>query len=361
MPKFESQEGYLVLESGEIFCGQLFGDFERAGEVVFNTSHSGYEEMGTDPSYFGQILVATAPMQGNYGVDREVWESGGIKISGFVSLEIQNTERESGWLTRLLENQVPVVTGFDTRRLVLHLREKGTTWGAIVKAENSKMASSQGRQMIREGKSLPQDWMVQVSAPGRTSFTGNIPKGPRVALIDFGCKSNIRRIIERSSSEVALFNCKTSAVEIQAWEPDGIILSSGPGDPTQVSNDVLGELRTLLGWRPIFGICMGHQVLCRVAGGRTFKLKFGHRGGNHPVKDQRTGEIYVTSQNHGYAVEPDSLPKEIVVTHTNLNDQTVEGVEWSARKCWGIQFHPESHPGPRDAEKLLVEFLERLR
>lgn len=353
-------KGFLVLDSGIYYEGDFLGGEHRAGEVVFNTSHSGYEEMASDPSYYSQILVTTAPQQGNYGAFKEYLESRQYWIEGFICLEIQNSKREKRWLDQLLESKIPILTGLDTRKLTLRLRQMGTEWGAIVSSQNLDIALKEARRLIDIKKLESQDWVSKVSVKERADQRGLNPHGPRIALIDFGCKSNILRIIKRHSSEVAVFPCSSSLKEIQEWNPSGIVLSNGPGDPACVDAKVLSLVKNLIGWKAVYGICMGHQILSLVLGAKTFRLKFGHRGGNHPVKDWINGEIYVTSQNHGYAVEPESLPSDVKITHTNLNDNTVEGIENSKFKCWGVQFHPESHPGPQDAEKIFEYFLNNI-
>ena len=353
MPK----PGALVLETGEIFPGFLLCGLPCAGEVVFNTSHSGYEEMATDPSYFSQILVMTAPMQGNYGADDTVWESEKIWIKGFVTLEIQSSSREQSWLNKLSACHVPILTGPDTRKLVLRLRDKGSTWGALV--ELSKNSLSFAKQLIREAKKQPKDWTYIVSEKSSKVFKGKKKKGPKIALIDFGCKKNILRELLKKASAVKVFPCRSSAKEIKDWQPDGIVLSNGPGDPADVKEGT--ELvRQLLGWRFLLGICMGHQILGQAAGGKNYKLKFGHRGGNHPIKDDLAKSIYMVAQNHGYALKEDSLPKSIQVSHRNLNDQSVAGIYSETKNFLSVQFHPESHPGPHESSELFDMFFKKI-
>ena len=352
--------GFLVLESGDTFKGLSKTSHERAGEVVFNTSHSGYEEMATDPSYYSQILVATAPMQGNYGASPEVWESNKLWIHGFICLQMQNTDRENSWLKTLDQNQIPVVTELDTRRLVLKLRDSGTVWGAVVVAESEVEAQERAQDLIEKQKKMDMDWVNQVSRQAAEVLQGEVPSGPSVAVLDFGSKNNILRELQKRCSEVKVFPARTSSSEIKDYNPDGILLSNGPGDPNAVEG-VVETVKDLLGWKFIFGICMGHQILARALSGRTYKLRFGHRGSNHPICDTRSGKIYMSSQNHGYAIEQESLPKEVVVTHTNLNDGTVSGIQYLEKKCMAVQFHPESHPGPHEAEELFDEFISRLR
>lgn len=351
--------GYLVLENGQIYKGIWRGGEPRAGEVVFNTGHSGYEEMATDPSYFKQILVLTAPMQGNYGHLPESWESRQYWIEGFCCLEIQNTKRDSSWLKQLSEAGIPILTDFDTRSLVLQLRDGGTPWGALVPAKSESEAKTLANELISKAKKIDPDWVNLVSRKKPETLTGTNPKGPRVAILDFGCKQNTVRELVSRCREVALFPARTSAEQIKAWKPDGILLSNGPGDPqcVEVAQDTIREL---LGWRFIFGICMGHQILALSLGAKTYKLRFGHRGGNHPIQDSILKRIYVTSQNHGYAVDRETLPKGVAVTHTNLNDGTVSGIGFPEKKALGVQFHPESHPGPNDAVGLFDYFVSQI-
>ncbi|OFZ19050.1 MAG: carbamoyl phosphate synthase small subunit [Bdellovibrionales bacterium RBG_16_40_8] len=350
---------YLILETGQIFSGRFRGGRERAGEVVFNTSHSGYEEMATDPSYFSQILVTTATQQGNYGVNNSFWESRRLWINGFVALEIQQSSRDSSWLSRLIENEIPVLTDIDTRALTLVLRSQGTTWGSIVNCDDLAIAKDRAVKLIEEAKKLPADWTQIVCRQKIEDRKGKILKGPRIAVLDFGAKENILRELELRAQEIRIFPSNTTAEEILAWKPDGIMLSNGPGDPAKVEVGT-HTVRQLLGKKFIFGICMGHQVLALALGAKTYKLKFGHRGSNHPIRDDILGKVYVTSQNHGYNVDSQSLPEGVRVTHINLNDKTVAGIGCSKFRCMSVQFHPESHPGPHDASQLFDYFMKEL-
>ena len=353
-----SQIGYLVLESGEIFKGFWRGGSDRAGEVVFNTSHSGYEEIATDPSYFRQIMVMTAPMQGNYGASQKFWESRKIWLEGFICLEMQSSSRDSSWLKTLTSCGVPVLTDLDTRALVLRLREKGTPWGALVTANNESEAKTKAVTLIEKSKKIDPDWVYQVSRTSVEDLPGLNPKGPKVAVLDYGCKENTLRELIKRCREVRVFPSRARPEEIKAWQPDGIMLSNGPGDPQDVQQAV-ETVQALLGWRFIFGICMGHQILALALGAKTYKLKFGHRGSNHPIRDEVLNRIYMTSQNHGYAVDRQSLPNGVQVTHTNLNDNTVSGITATDKRCLGVQFHPESHPGPHDAVGLFDYFISQ--
>jgi carbamoyl-phosphate synthase small subunit len=353
------KKGFLVLESGDVFEGQWLGGEPKAGEVVFNTSHSGYEEIATDPSYFSQIIVFTSTMQGNYGEDDEVWESENISVSGVICLEMQKSQANRGWLNKLKENKVPVIEGIDTRRLVLKLRESGTLWGASVTAKSEEEAQKLANGLIEVAKIKNLDWVHQVSTDKAYELEGDLPSGPKVAILDYGSKKNILRELKKRCSKLIVYNSRVKASEILSWAPNGIMLTNGPGDPSDVEVAV-ETVQELLGKLPIFGICMGHHILCKALGGETYKLKFGHRGSNHPVRDEILNLIYMTSQNHGYAVKQESLPKDVKITHTNLNDNTISGIQYKEKKCFSVQFHPESHPGPRESEVLFDYFVEQL-
>lgn len=354
-------KGFLVLESGETFSGLWQGDgraLDRAGEVVFNTSHSGYEEIATDPSYLNQIVVLTAPQQGNYGENDEFWESERIWIDGFVCVELQNSWRDKRWQDKLLRHQVPILTDVDTRRLVFRLRDQGTPWGALVQADTAEEALAKAKPLIAEKKKIDKDWVHVASVKEERTLKGDNEQGPRIAVLDFGCKTNSLRELKRRCREIKIFPSRTPASRIREYNPDGILLTNGPGDP----GDVLvapETVKELVGWKFIFGICMGHQILGRALGGQTYKLKFGHRGSNHPIKDTLLNRIYMSSQNHGYAVNLESLPKSVQVTHVNLNDNTVAGIYDPSRKALSVQFHPESHPGPHEASELFDFFISR--
>lgn len=352
--------GFLVLESGEVFPGLWRGGLPSAGEVVFNTGHSGYEEMSTDPSYMSQILVMTAPMQGNYGASNEFWESRRIWIHGFVCLELQESVRETTWKKLLDETGIPILSDVDTRTLVLRLRSKGVSWGAVVKGSDPEKAKAEAKKLIEEKQKIDTDWVFQASCSEPYVLKGEVATGPRVALLDFGSKQNILRELLKRCSEVKIFPSRASNQDVLEWNPDGVMLSNGPGDPALVQVAV-ETVKGLIGKKFIFGICMGHQILALALGAKTYKLKFGHRGSNHPVKDELLGKIYVTSQNHGYAVEPESLPSDVKVTHTNLNDGTISGIFSPEKKCLSVQFHPESHPGPHEASELFDYFIQKIQ
>ncbi|MGE3975652.1 MAG: glutamine-hydrolyzing carbamoyl-phosphate synthase small subunit [Bdellovibrionales bacterium] len=355
-------KGYLVLESGECFGGDWISSAPlspRIGEVVFNTSHAGYQEIASDPSYFSQIMVMTAPMQGNYGFREGESESEKIWIEGFVCTEIQNNKAGSQWMNQLLTNKVPILSGADTRKLTIRLREGGTPWGAIVAAESEEDAKVQAQKLFQSRQLIGLDWTEIVGTKKSQVLKGHNVQGPRVAVMDFGTKKNILQELQKDCSEILLVPAQGADPLIREWDADGILLSNGPGDPSFCVNGI-ESVQKLIGWKPMFGICMGHQVLALALGAKTYKMKFGHHGGNQPVKDALLNQVYVTSQNHGYAVDPTTLPSQSRVTHVNLYDKTVEGFECAPKKCWSVQFHPESNPGPHEAKTLFKLFMDKL-
>lgn len=358
----KSTRGCLVLETGEIYSGQWVGGPAAVGcgEVVFNTSHSGYQEVATDPSYFNQIMVFTAPQQGNYGVSPKFQESKKIWIEGAIAVEMQSSTRDASWQNYLTDAGKPTLSDLDTRKLVIRLRAGGSVWGMMANGEpHDRDWVNEAKRFIADKRREDRDWCYRVSIREAQTIQGEDSRGPKVAVLDFGCKDNIVNELKRRCREVRVFPARTGADEIRSYNPDGILLSNGPGDPmdVQVADETV---RSLIGWKYIFGICMGHQILGRAIGSRTYKLKFGHRGANHPIRDELLNRVYVTSQNHGYALDPETLPSEVQVTHTNLNDMTVAGIHWPEKKLLGVQFHPESHPGPHDAEVLFDYFVRQL-
>jgi carbamoyl-phosphate synthase small subunit len=298
-------------------------------------------------------------MMGNYGVERKVWESQRLWIQGFVCVQMQSSSGDQAWLERLREFKVPVLSELDTRALVVRLRQGGTPWGALVQASSESEAKELAIPLIQKEKSKDKDWVFATTTKSFQDRVGKNPKGPRVALMDFGCKENIIRELLPYCSEVGVFPSRTPFEKIKTWNPDRVMLSNGPGDPGDVQVAV-ETVRQLIGWKPLMGICMGHQILSLALGAKTYKLKFGHRGSNHPVRDEVLNKIYVTSQNHGYAVDPTTLPLHVKVTQVNLNDQTVSGIMSQEKRCLGIQYHPESHPGPHEAQALFQYFVEKL-
>ena len=348
--------GCLILETGEIFKGLLLdGSSARAGELVFNTSCTGYEEIATDPSYYHQILTMTSPHQGNYGVDKAFQESGKLMIQGFVCLEMQNSQRDSHWLKRLISSQIPVLSHIDTRALTLRIRDKGTVWAAIVPLSDRARALS----LIKKLKAGEKDWSQAVSVKKPQEYKGEKTKGHRIALVDFGFKKNILRELLKRSERVCVFPSSKPEgfLDIRDWEPSALVLSNGPGDPNEVKGGI-ALVQKLLGFKPLLGICMGHQILALAVGAKTYKLKFGHRGSNHPIKDKLLNRIYISSQNHGYAVQANSLPEGVELSHINLNDGTVAGIFSKKWDFMGVQFHPENRPGPKESEQLFDFFLK---
>ncbi len=367
----------LALEDGRYFQGTSFGSTgTTTGEICFNTSMTGYQEVITDPSYRGQIVSMTYPQIGNYGINPEDAESSQPHIRAFVIGELCRTP--SNWRSTqpldayLASHGVLGIEGIDTRALTKHLRSLGAMRACVTTELNAEQAieaarnapSMKGMDYVKE-VSTPKAYLwsdesrrwilpnVSTSQPG--PYEELPPVKHRIVAYDFGIKFNILRSLRQSGFEVEVVNSTTSAAEVLAKNPDGIFLSNGPGDPAALGY-IHSELRQLIGKKPIFGICLGNQLLAHAYGGSTFKLKFGHRGGNQPVKDLRTGQISITSQNHGFAVDPDSLPPEIEVTHINLNDQTVEGMRHKTHPVFSVQYHPEAAPGPNDASYLFEEF-----
>ncbi|MDX9752528.1 MAG: glutamine-hydrolyzing carbamoyl-phosphate synthase small subunit [bacterium] len=367
----------LVLEDGSLFRGWSFGhENESGGEVVFNTSMTGYQEILTDPSYFGQIVTMTYPLIGNYGVNKEDIESRAIQVAGFVLKEpslISSNWRSELSLEEWMESQHVVgLCGIDTRALVRKLRIHGVMRGVVCPEGGShqdlldrvaRVPSMLGADLASQVTAVaPYVWSEPLHLSHRFPGTPPPAKLPlRVVAYDFGIKYNILRHLAERVEEVQVVPAATTADEVLAFQPDGIFLSNGPGDPEPVTY-AAEQIRNLLGKKPIFGICLGHQILGIALGGKTYKLKFGHRGGNQPVKDLDTGKIDITSQNHGFAVDTESLEGSGVrVTHINLNDKTVEGLECRDRYCFSVQYHPEASPGPHDAAHHFDRFMEMMK
>ncbi|MEW6172966.1 MAG: glutamine-hydrolyzing carbamoyl-phosphate synthase small subunit [Bacillota bacterium] len=351
-------KGALALEDGTVYEGLAFGaGGENWGEVVFNTGMTGYQEVLTDPSYCGQIVTMTYPLIGNYGVNDEDFESLRSFVRGFIVREACGTP--SNWRSRfsidayLAQQGVIGLAGIDTRSLTRRLRHYGTMRGVlsttdlspeslVEKARNSPVLT--GQALVPE-VSTQQPFVV----PGGNRY--------RVALFDFGAKRNIIRCLNNRGCDVVVVPPHATAAEVLSYDPDGVMLSNGPGDPTDVIY-AADSVRELFGRLPVFGICLGHQILGLAFGGRTYKLKFGHRGVNHPVKDLVNGRVYITSHNHGFSVDADSLPPEVFVSHININDGTVEGLRHRHLPVFSVQYHPEAAPGTNDAEYLFDEFIE---
>ncbi len=346
---------FLALEDGTVVAGRAFGaDAEAAGELVFSTSMTGYQEMLTDPSFAGQIVVPTYPMIGNYGINRRDAESARIRVAGFVVREHCELPSHGLPITTVDEylrsEGVPGLWGVDTRALTRQLRTRGVMMGALGPTAERARAALAAAESYGET-----DLVAGVTTPEPLRWGGGEERPRRVLVSDYGVKYNIMRLLERRGFEVLAFPAAASADELLGRRPDGVLLSPGPGDPALIDYAV-ETARGLAGRVPVFGICLGNQVLARAFGGRTFKLKFGHRGANHPVSDLRTGRAYVTAQNHGYAVDADSLPAEVEVTHVSLNDGTVEGLRHRSMPVMAIQYHSEASPGPRDSEHVFDEF-----
>jgi carbamoyl-phosphate synthase small subunit len=355
------------LEDGTSFEGQAIGAPGTAvGEVVFSTSMTGYQEMLTDPSYAGQLLTLTYPLIGNYGVTDADLESRGVQVSGLVIKQL--CEAPSNWrssesLQRFLERQgIPGIQGIDTRALTRRLRVHGVMMGLLT----SELDREAALQRLREAEDYSSiNFVRRVSTPEPYSWEATAARKDgrelHACLIDCGVKFNILRSLAAHGVRTTVFPCTARAEEILERNPDGIALSPGPGDPKHLE-DVVSTARTLIrSGKPVFGICLGNQIVGKAFGADTFKLPFGHRGGNHPVKELETGRVYITSQNHGYAVDPSGLERSgVEVTHVNLNDGTVEGLRHKELPVFTIQYHPEANPGPRDSAYMFDAFVKAM-
>ena len=349
-------KGYLVLENGAVFEGQLFGkNVPIAGEAVFNTSMNGYQEIITDPSYAGQILTLTYPTIGNYGCGDYGFESDKPALRGLVVKEIAELtghyESQCNFNEFVEKYEITCLTGVDTRAITRILRMNGTM-GAIITSHLDQ--AEKLVEIARKGKELlDTDLVKQVSCKKNEVYgSGSM----NIVLMDFGTKNNIINSLVARNCRVVTMPAESTAEEILAQKPDGLVLSNGPGNPESCDYAVR-EIKKLLTKVPMFGICLGHQLLALALGGTTFKLDFGHRGGNHTVKDMRTGKCLISSQNHGYTVNADSLPSDVRISFTNLIDDTVEGLAHNKLPLMSVQFHPEATPGPRDSAYLFDEFL----
>lgn len=379
------KSGALVLEDGAVFPGELFGAEEPKlkngvlGEVVFNTAMSGYQEILTDPSYLGQIVVMTYPHIGNYGINLEDVESRSVFVSGFVAHEF--CEQPSNWRAKeglgefFRRKGIPALTGVDTRAITRYLRDKGAMNAYLVTPAPASKAEAEelvrrlraeppfgDRDLVAEVTCRePYDW---VKSHGDRSAAWNTPAteakdSPLVVVMDLGVKHNMLRSLVSRGCRVKVVPAFTSAEEILKLSPKGVLLTNGPGDPARVQK-VPDTVRGLLGKVPIFGICMGHQILGHSIGAKTFKMKFGHHGANQPVLDVKSGRVMITSQNHGYAIDPETLPPWAKVAQINLNDQSVESIALPEHQAYSVQYHPEACPGPRDSMGYFDEFMKAM-
>jgi carbamoyl-phosphate synthase small subunit len=364
-----TRRAYLVLEDGSVFEGEAFGAAVPAtGEVVFNTSMMGYQEALTDPSYAGQLLVMTYPIQGNYGTNDGDDESRRVQVGAFIVreyCEAPSHRLNTGTLHEyLVRRGVPGIRGVDTRALTKRLRVSGVMMGALVQDASPEDALARLRESKRYGSV---DLVPEVSAPAAFTwppegvYAPAPPEAPRhrVVVLDLGVKYNIMRSLRRFGCDVTAVPARSTVETILDMKPDGIVLSPGPGDPSLLDY-VVANVRGLIGKVPIMGICLGHQVTGIALGARTYKLKFGHRGANHPVKDVESGRVHITSQNHGYAVAGDGLPSSIEVSHVHLNDGTVEGLRHKEVPLLTIQYHSEASPGPLDNMYLFERFVQMM-
>ncbi|MEE9217456.1 MAG: glutamine-hydrolyzing carbamoyl-phosphate synthase small subunit [Acidobacteriota bacterium] len=358
-------EALLALEDGRVFRGRALGARgERQGEVVFNTAMTGYQEVLTDPSYRGQIVVMTYPEIGNYGVSNEALESEAPQVEAFVvrnaSAVPSHRSAESGIEAYLERHGVVGIRDVDTRSLTRHIRSRGAMRGAVSTIDLDQAS------LVEKARRAPTlrdiDWVGRVTCREPYWWRSALQNeaAPLVVVYDFGAKRNILRLLEEEGSRVRVVPAYTPANEVLALKPDGVLLSNGPGDP-EVLEGPVRQVQALMGRVPILGICLGHQILGLALGARTFKLKFGHHGANQPVKNLRSGKVEITSQNHGYAVDPDHLPADVEVTHINLNDQTLEGFQHRKDPILAVQYHPEASPGPHDSLHMFSDFLQMVR
>ena len=362
-------EAYLVLEDGTTFTGRSIGSTKDViSEIVFNTSMTGYLEVLTDPSYAGQAVVMTYPLIGNYGICREDMEAKVSNTDGFIVRELSrlgsNFRNEQSIQDFLVEQDIPGIEGIDTRALTKILREKGTMNGMITTKmpENMEEALAKIKDYSVRGVVDKVTTKEIVSyRPGDLNTDSNVSVSKKVAILDVGTKFNIARCLLKRGCEVTIFPARTNPEDILAINPDGIMLTNGPGDPKECT-EVIQNLKSLYQSDvPIFAICLGHQLMALATGCDTEKMKYGHRGANHPVKDLETGRVYISSQNHGYMVKEDSVPSDIAeVAFINVNDKTVEGLKYKNKHIFTVQFHPEACAGPKDSEVLFDRFIKMM-
>ena len=361
-------DAYLVLSDGTFYRGVPFGfNGEAFGEVVFNTSMTGYQEILTDPSYSGQIVVPTYPLIGNYGINNYNHESKEIRVSGFVVRqhceEPSHADSNQTVSEFMASQEIPGLCEVDTRAITKRIRRNGVMLGAIAVGISPQEALNK----IQSLQSYDEvDYVQKVSSPNTYHWEHPVKdvtakdKELRILVSDFGLKYNILRILRTMGCNVEVFPANSSSQELLDRNPDGILLSPGPGDP-ELLEYAVQTTKGLLGRVPLMGICLGNQVLARAVGAKTYKLKFGHRGGNHPVKDLLTNRIHITSQNHGYSIDKDTLPDSVQITHISMNDDTVEGIRHKTLPAMSIQYHSEASPGPTDNRYIFSRFLEMIR
>lgn len=355
----------LILEDGSVYEGMSFGSAANAiGEVVFNTSLTGYQEIATDPSYRFQIVTMTYPHIGNYGIEKAVEQSEEPQVAGFVVRdaidEPSNVHSLMSLAVYFERNRISAIQGIDTRALTRKIRNEGAMRGMIT-SQTERAVDDVVAEIRRAPSMSGLDLVQRVTALRPYPFEEQpAERRRRIAVYDFGVKRDILRQLTKQNCEVTVFPATTHADEILAQKFDGVLLSNGPGDPEPVTY-AQDNIRQLVGKIPVFGICLGHQLLGLALGGRTYKLKFGHRGGNHPVKDLRSGRVEITAQNHGFSVDPDSLSEnDVEFTHINLNDQTLEGFRHRREPVMAVQYHPEAAPGPHDSFYLFGEFMRMI-
>jgi carbamoyl-phosphate synthase small subunit len=357
-----TKRAILVLEDGSVYEGYSLGaEADAIAEVVFNTSMVGYQEMLTDPSYAGQIVVPTYPLIGNYGINEQDIESNRIQVSGFVVRE--ECLEPSHYLSHktlhqyLAESAVPGISGVDTRAITRKLRSAGVMMGMLTCDKTPQQALAEIKNSPNYGSI---DFVKEVTTPAPYDWEPKQAAQYKIVVLDCGLKYSILRFLTGLGCAVTAVPCTTPAQEILKLKPDGILLSPGPGNP-ELLDYIVDTVKKLIDKKPIMGICLGNQLIARAFGGRTFKLKFGHRGANHPVRDLATGKVYITAQNHGYAVDPDTLKDGLEVTHINLNDGTVEGLRHKELPIFAIQYHAEASPGPWDSTYLFKQFVDMVR
>ena len=356
---YKSKPAKLILENGKTFHGFAFGKIGTTiGEVCFNTGMTGYQEILTDPSYCGQLVTMTYPHIGNYGINNEDVESNKIQVNGFIIKEhspiYSNFRANNSLENYLIKNNIIGIQNLDTRAITKCLRNEGAMNGII---SSNILNEDRLNKLLKTHPSMEGMDLAKVVTCKSTYSLKNKKDSFKIAAIDYGIKSNILKLLNQSGCTIKVFPASASYKEIVSFKPDGIFLSNGPGDPSAVTYSIEVVKKLLEKNFPIFGICLGHQILALALGAKTYKLKFGHRGCNHPVKNLFTKNIEITSQNHGFAIDTKSLPKNVKVTHISLNDQTIEGIKCIDRPAFSVQYHPESSPGPHDSKYLFRDFI----